>query len=58
MLGWHRSIWETGMDGNSHYGHGHYLNESWMTCHEGLLSVGYEIRRLTGKLEDLLGSWS
>lgn len=49
------SVWETGMDGNRRYGHGHYLHESWMTWHEGMLSVGYEIRRLTGKL-DLTGT--
>lgn len=30
-------------------------HESWMTWHEGMLSVGYEIRRLTGKL-DLTGT--
>lgn len=32
----------------------YYLHESWMTWREGMLSVGYEIRRLTGKL-DLTG---
>ena len=49
--------WETGMDGNRNrrYGQEHYLHESWMTWHEGMLSVGYEIRRLTGKL-DLTGT--
>lgn len=33
----------------------YYLHESWMTWREGMLSVGYEIRRLTGKL-DLTGT--
>ena len=51
--------WETGMDDNRNrrYGQEHYLYESWMTWHEGMLSVGYENRRLTGKLNLTGTTW-
>lgn len=51
--------WETGMDDNRNgrYCHGYYLHESWMTWHEGMLSGGYEIRRLTGKLNLTGTTW-
>lgn len=50
---------ETGMDDNRNgrYCHGYYLHESWMTWHEGMLSGGYEIRRLTGKLNLTGNTW-